>query len=213
MKKNRNVAALVLALVLAFSMSVSAFAAGNGTTSVEIQLYGEEAYSVPVTAQDISALCGSEPHLYDVPNYVTDALTSYTPADALIAAYMMAYGINNASDIGEDVIAYAWYDVSEKDEPTHYGLNFSTYEGLSADASGQYYLVSTRYGEDGTAYYTYYWEGDAWNLYINGTLAEAYSSEYALSDVSSIRFDYNTVTSETFETDTLIPGALPAPNN
>lgn len=210
--KLKKFAAVTLALSMVFAMSANAFAVGNSTTSVEIQWYGEEAYTVSVTNQDISSRCGSESHLYEVPTYVTDALTSYTAADALIAAYMMTYNINDASTIGADTIDYAWYDVSEEDEPTHYGLYFATYEGLSADA-GQYYLVSTRYAEDGTAYYTYYWAGDAWNLYINGTSAEEYSSEYDLSDISSIRFDYNTVTSETFETTTPITGALSAPNN
>lgn len=210
--KMKKFTAVILALVMIFAMSANAFAAGNSTTSVEIQMYGEEAYTVSVTDQDISSLCGNASHLYTVPTHVTDALTSYTPADALIAAYMLTYDINNTSDIGEDVISYAWHDVSEENEPTHYGLYFATYEGLSADA-GQYYLVSTRYDEEGTAYYTYYWAGDAWNLYINGAFAEEYSSEYDLSNVSSIRFDYNTVTSETFETTTPISGALSAPNN
>lgn len=62
--KMKKFTAVILALVMIFAMSANAFAAGNSTTSVEIQMYGEEAYTVSVTDQDISSLCGNASHLY-----------------------------------------------------------------------------------------------------------------------------------------------------
>lgn len=210
--KMKKFTAVILALVMIFAMSANAFAAGNSTTSVEIQMYGEEAYTVSVTDQDISSRCGSESHLYEVPTYVTDALTSYTAADALIAAYMMTYNINDASTIGADTIDYACVDVEVPGVP---GPVVGVVGGAILGVAGADQVVLTSVGREAFV-------GGKIQAIMRGLVflrnvipgfAEEYSSEYDLSNVSSIRFDYNTVTSETFETTTPISGALSAPNN
>ena len=59
-------------------------------------------------------------------------------------------------------------------------------------------------------YYEYYWSGNTWNLYIDGssTPADKYASRYATSDIDSVQFVYAETRSENFSVKTPIQGAL-----
>ena len=202
-KKSRRVIAIMMAMVMTmammFAMTTTSFAA-DGSVNVQVKMYGETYIDENVTDAQIAANVGASGHIYTVPSGVAHP-SAYTAADALMQAYTNFYGSFDASQV-----AYAW-DTSWEG---HEGLYFSTYDGISADA-GNYYLVGTSVNAQGVTEYTYYWAGDSWSLYIDGTLADEYASRYDLATASNIVFDYNTVTSESFTTTTEIPGALPAP--
>ena len=217
MKNTRKVVALVLALVMVFALSATAFAATpNHTVAVTIKLYGDEAYTENVTTEEIATLADGAEHLFDVPDYAEpDVPDGYTAADALIALYMKLYGYGpgEASDIGTDEVDYHWSYTSKPVEFAGWGLYFETYEGLSSDA-GKYYYVGTSVNDEGETVYLYYWEGETWNFYINGEdePTDWTSSHYAFDTLTSIQFDYNMTKTAVFESDTFIPGAETAPS-
>lgn len=203
-KSSRRILAVMMAMVMTmammFAMTTTSFAA-NGNVNVKVQMYGETYIDETVTDAQIAANIGASGHIYTVPAGVAHP-PAYTAADALMQAYINFYGSFDATQV-----SYAW----DTSWAGHEGLFFSTYDGLSADA-GNYYLVRS-YEENGKTMYEYYWEGDSWNLYMNGSTVAAteYASRYDLNDVSSVVFDYNTTRSENFTTDYYIQGSLPAP--
>ena len=204
----KRFAGMFLALAMMLSLSATAFAATNNTVPVSIKMYGEEAYTANVTTADIASRCkdGAE-HLYDIPSNVTGQLAEYTAADALIAAYMMTYG-NSFTD---DQLKWHWDETTTPVEFAGWGLYFDTYDGLSSD-DGNYYYVGTRVNDKGETVYHYYWEGDTWNFYINGSNepTDWTSAHYAFADLTSIQFEYNTTRTE-FDSETYFP-ANPAPS-
>ena len=203
-KNSRRIVAVMMALVLSmatmFAMTTSVFAAG-GSTNVQIQMYGDTYINENVTDAQIAASAGASGHLYTIPDGLTQP-AAYTAADAMMQAYTNFYGSFDATQV-----AYGW----DTSWAGHEGLFFTTYDGMSSDA-GNYYLVRT-YTDAGKTMYEYYWEGDSWNLYTNGSTVPTteYASRYDLANVTSIVFDYNTTRSENFTTDYYIPGSLPAP--
>lgn len=166
-------------------------------------MYGDTSYpmvSQTVSAADITGyLAEGKTHLYDttgasasVPN------VGYTAADVLYAGWQKQYGA--AADSSQ--IDIGWDNAPDTGAP---GAYFTVYGGMSADAGNYYYVGMT---EDGL--YEYYWRGDSWNLYIDGQLAQMYATSYAVSNISSVVFDYNTTRSENFTLDYYIQGCLNA---
>lgn len=210
MKTMKKAWALVLALVMVFSLSATAFATG---TAVPVEIEGiPGAFTQQVTAADIAGLCSDDAdHLYTLPDDATDALTGYTVADALIAAYMMENDIDSVEDLEDSgKISTAWYNTAPEGQPAHYGLYFTQYAG-KASGTGAYYYVSQR-TEDGKTYYTYNWKGNSWTLSVNGSVANEYASEYLLSAVTSISFNYEATETGNFETTTYIADAIGIPS-
>lgn len=211
-KKSSRIWSLLLVLAMVMGLSLNAFAADNHTATVEIQMYGGTVYTETVTTQDIEDECNGQQHLYLIDDVPVDErgklLTEYTAADALIEAYILRYH----SKPDTDQVDYTWYYNNEPAGHEGWGLYFNVFEGMSSSSVGTYYYVGSRV-ENGQTIYTYYWEGESWNLYINGEKADLYSSEYAFDTCNTIAFDYNVTRSETFDTTTSIPGAEPAPGN
>ena len=72
---------------------------------------------------------------------------------------------------------------------------------MSSDAGSYYYVGPTTDGK-----YEYYWRGNSWTLYIDNTNpADFYASSYGIATTSSIVFDYNSVKSDNFTLNYLIP--------
>ena len=198
--------AIVLALVMVFAMTATAFASSSGV-NVSVQMGGTEYFGESVSAADIAGyLEANQTHLYS-----TDGASSlvpnvgYTAADALIAAWYKFY---ECSAYDSSQIAYYWDNAPKKGLP---GLAFTTYDGLSSE--GKYYFVETSTDAQGKTLYWYYWEGDAWNLYIDNIPFKdvQYSTSYGVNSISNVVFDYNTTRSEIFSTSDPIPNAEPAP--
>ena len=187
--------AIVLALVMVFAMTATAFAADSGV-NVTVKMYGQTYITDTISAAEISARAGSASHLYSttgasasVPN------VGYTAADALIEAWYQKYNLSSYSD---DQILIGWDNNPAVGAP---GLYFTTYDGMSSDAGSYYYVGPTTDGK-----YEYYWRGDSWTLYIDNTNpADLYASSYGIATTSSIVFDYNSVKSDNFTLDYLIP--------
>lgn len=210
-KKNliSKVLVLALALVMVFTMTASAFAS-TASVNVAIKMYGENYITANVSAADIAARANGAAHLYsmegaseDVPN------VGYTVADALIEAwydYYEEYGVTSY----EGIITYGWDNNPVEGDP---GMYFDMFDGMSSDA-GSYYFV----GMTSDGLYKYYWRGDSWTLYIDGssTPADEYSTSHGISTTSSVVFDYNSVRSEDFTLDYYIddcPNASEDPYN
>lgn len=233
MKRTKSIVALVLAVVLAFALSVSAFA--TDPVSVSIRWSGTEVYSASVYIQDIdnykaqlradylSSISSpdsphyGEPddgrftyHLYTIATSGTPSYpTSYTAMDALMAGWAkdnIARGVyaNAPTALSSNIVDYSWYPIGSA-----IGAYISRFAGVPSDV-GNYYYVGCK-EVDGQTVYTYYWAGTSWELSIDGVVAGAYASEYELSNVSSIVIDYKYMNSGNFDTTTYIPGALPAP--
>lgn len=208
-KRSRRIIAVMMAMVMTmammFAMTTTSFAT-DGSVNVKIQMYGETYIDETVTDAQIAANVGASGHLYTVPAGITQP-AGYTAADALMQAYTNFYGSFDATQV-----AYGW----DTSWAGHEGLYFTTYDGMSGDA-GKYYFVRSYEGtdEDGNAvtYYEYYWQGDSWNLYINGsnTPAASYANSYSLADTSQVVFDYNTTRTDNFSVTSPIPNAEPAP--
>ena len=187
--------AIVLALVMVFAMTATAFAADSGV-NVTVKMYGQTYITDTISAAEISARAGSASHLYSttgasasVPN------VGYTAADALIEAWYQYYNLSSYSD---DQILIGWDNNPAVGAP---GLYFTTYDGMSSDAGSYYYVGPTTDGK-----YEYYWRGNSWTLYIDNTNpADFYASSYGIATTSSIVFDYNSVKSDNFTLDYLIP--------
>ena len=197
--------AIVLALVMVFAMTATAFANTNGSVSVQVIMEGEAYIDEVVTDASIAASADGNAHLYNVPIGLSQP-ANYTAADALIQAWYQFYG---ATSYGADQISYCW-DTSKVGKE---GLYFDIYDGVSADA-GNYHFVRSYQGLDENGktvtYYEYYWSGNTWNLYIDGssTPADKYASRYATSDIDSVQFVYAETRSENFSVKTPIQGAL-----
>ena len=199
--------AIVLALVMVFAMTATAFAANSGI-DVTIKMDGGVAYpTMTVTSAQIADRIAHIPnrtnHLYDdsaasatVPN------VGYTVADALIEAWLQ---VNGSGQLLTDEIATGWDNIAE-----HPGMFFSTYAGMSSN-DGKYYLVDS-YQQNGKTMYKYYWRGYTWTMYINGATAPAlyYATEYGISNTSSVDFDYALTKSDNFTVDYYIQGCLNA---
>ena len=144
--------AIVLALVMVFAMTATAFAADSGV-NVTVKMYGQTYITDTISAAEISARAGSASHLYSttgasasVPN------VGYTAADALIEAWYQKYNLSSYSD---DQILIGWDNNPAVGAP---GLYFTTYDGMSSDAGSYYYVGPTTDGK-----YEYYWRGDSSN--------------------------------------------------
>ena len=228
MRKSR-----VLYLIVAVAMMVSlcAMPTGaydlDGNVNVEIQLYGEYAWDWTMDQATIASYIGNDVapyypytassyHVYYVPATAYNHTTALTAADALLAAYLDLYG-----EYDDTQVHYTWVP-SYNYQGYSSAVYFELFEGLAGDSyspDGCYYLVDS-WLEDNVWYYEYYWEGDAWELYINGVKTSHYASDYELgtsyaefnnTQPQYIVLDYNTVQSEHFVTTTYIPNALPAP--
>lgn len=226
MKMTKKILALVMAVAMLFSLCMFSANAydNNGYVNVEIQLYGSYAWDISLTQTMIAAYKGRDvapvspytanpDHIYYVPDAANPSDDPYTTAltatDAILAAYLETYGPYSASQVH-----YTWYENSG-----NWGVYFDCYEGLTPDLVGQYYIVDSWYA-NGKWYYEYYWEGEAWILYINGVKTSLFSSEYELgtsytefsnAQPTSIVLDYNFERSGNFVTNTYIPSAIPAP--
>ncbi len=222
----KKILTIVLSLVMVLSLGTTAFAADH-TVKVKIENDSGVSFTADVTTSALDTYRLENGHLYTIDANVTGALTEYTAADALIGAYIMNHNdeepndeYKSAADVPKDAIDYAWYENEDEAGNTTWGLYFTIYNSLESD-DGQYYLVSTREGvdEEGkpVTYYTYYWEGSSWTLYIqktgedNPVEADLYSSAYPFDDITGIEFNYEATRSENFETTTEITGAEPAP--
>lgn len=188
-------------LTMVFAMSATAFASNSGV-NVTVKMYGEPYITDIISAAEIEDSAAGASHLYsttgasaNVPN------VGYTAADALIEAWYQFYELNS---YGSNQIAYGWDNDPDEGDP---GLYFETFDGVSSDAGNYYYVGMT---SDGL--YEYYWRGDSWTLYINGssTPATAYATNYGVSNTSSVVFDYNSVRSENFTLDYYMSGCLNA---
>ena len=225
MRKSR-----VLYLIVAVAMMVSlcAMPAGaydnQGNVNVEIQLYGEYAWDWTMDQATIASYIGNDVaptspytasayHVYYVPTVVGSHTSALTAADALLAAYLEVYG-----SYDEDQVHYTWVPSYSNIPGCSLSTYFDVYEGLD-NQSGNYYFVDSWY-ENGQWYYEYYWEGEAWFLYINGVFTSCYASDYELStsyaefnntQPVSIVLNYDIYRSSDFVTTTYIPGAIPAP--
>lgn len=210
MKRTKSIVALVLAVVLVFALSASAFA----TNTVTVSVYWENVldYTTTVSTSEIAALCGNNAHLYALPQGNVTYPSTYTAADALIASYLKNY---NYSSYTSDEIDYAWYQTNYPSTPAHYGLYIDCFEGLRYDTVGTYYqLGDPVWNVEREAWvYTYYWVGDGWSLKINNQTAAYYASEYDFDTISSITFTYMPIQSDNFESTTVIPNAIYVPVN
>ena len=232
MKTTKKILALVMAVAFVFSLCVFSASAYDldGNVNVEIQLYGEYAWDWSMDQATIASYIGNDHnpaypytastyHVYYVPTVASSHTTALTAADAILAAYLDVYG-----SYDEDQVHYTWYHNDLPGGGNYWGIYIDTFEGLYGEPygpDGTYYLVDS-WLEDDVWNYEYYWEGDAWELYINGIKTSLYASEYELgtsyaefnnTQPQYVVLDYNTVQSEHFVTTTYIPGALPAPTN
>lgn len=202
MKKNfKKILSIVMILTMVFAMSATAFASNSGV-NVTVKMYGEPYITDTISAAEIEDRADGASHLYsttgasaNVPN------VGYTAADALIEAWYQFYGLNS---YGSNQITYGWDNDPNEGDP---GLYFETFDGMSSDAGNYYYVGMT---SDGL--YEYYWRGDSWTLYINGssTPATTYATSYGMSTTSSVEFDYNSVRSDNFTLDYYMSGCLNA---
>lgn len=194
MKKiSKKLITLMLSMVMALSMSVSAFAAENDTT-VSTQVEVVSKYSAtPIYNGQVSFTYDSEQdftHLFEVPSGVTYNINVPTAADALFYASSTPLVLNTH---------YGWDTYS-----TPNGLYFTNYAGKSSTAGTYELLDKWEDSTSSTGYrYKYEWSGDSWSLYTKVgegayTLAGAYASSYKLSDISGVKFSYETVTSDPF---------------
>lgn len=219
MKRMKSILAMVVVIAMVFVLSTSTFATGN-PVSVSILWEGIEIYAADVYTTDVdlykSQLYPNQTgayHLYDLPTIVPTGYpvtypTTYTAADALIAGWIKAnIDMEVYADATDAIGDYSYVWVSSIDPST--ALYFDSYAGLPS-YDGDYYLESTR-TVNGITYYTYVWAGYTWNLYVDDCFAGTYSSEYAMSDIDSVIFDYNWVVTAPFETTTYFPSALPGP--
>ena len=181
--------AIVLALAMVFAMTATAFASSSGVT-VNVLMYGDttEPYiSQTVSAADIAGYANGASHLYSTTGASTDVPNiGYTAADALYGAW---YKDNNGTAPDSDQVNIGWDNDPKEGLP---GAYFTVYGGMSADAGTYYYVGMTADGK-----YEYYWRGDSWNLYINGNLATAYATSYALSNISSVASVYKGILHKT----------------
>lgn len=219
MKRTKSIVALALAVILVFALSASAFATGN-PVNVSIQWDGVEIYSASVYTSDVdlyksqlAATLNNDYHLYDLPTTVPTGFpvvnpTAYTAADVLIAGWVKANGYTTATAAAGQY-SYVWYSNTNNQNVSSTSLYFDMYGGLPSD-DGYYYLESTRY-IDNVPYYTYVWAGYSWNLYIDDVYVNDYSSDYVMSGIDSIVFNYDWVVTTPYETTTYVPGCLPGP--
>lgn len=219
MKKSlKRTLAIVMAVAMLFALSVTAFAYDNqGIVTVTIKYDGVAWKQITVTAAEISAyLPANASHLYTQPSGTDITVffsSTFTAADALIAAYHKDVGVN----YNPNSFDYTWYDVYDSttyqpvtiDGDQVQGLYFTKFWGDPSD-DGDYHLTAY---DTTTGLYTYYWEGYSWSFSINGQgYADYYSSDYALNGtspvVTSIEMDYMYINTGYFTSTTFIPGAI-----
>ncbi len=190
MKNFKKILSIVMVLVMVFAMTATAFATNSGVT-VNVLMYGDstEPYiSQTISAAEIAGYAQGASHLYSTTGASSSVPSiGYTAADALYGAW---YKSNNGIAPDSDQVNIGWDNNPEEGLP---GAYFTVYDGMSADAGTYYYVGMTADGK-----YEYYWRGDSWNLYIDGNLATAYATSYAVSNISSVVFDYNTTRSDNF---------------